>query len=219
VRDLSPAQRGLDVTTALAALCTQADFDARTTQLTIDASYVPLRNACTRSIVWNWLDGSCFQLDEDNTMIGDCGTKDLAAAVATEDDWGSMCREYGEIPDPLCAHSAAVFGDYGPADVWSRQSPPTTTKVRLEASVCNDTAMTRWKQKYNAGDDWGASYYHEVPTGLNVLTLNAGWNGSDEWRARYFSLLVSDLGTSTVHVGSAWINLSGKNRFTCPAHI
>lgn len=217
VRDLAPTLRGLEVGEAAVATCSHSTFDDHVDAMEADAAFVAQHWTCTHGIGWEG--NLCKQYNAAGDAYADCTANQAQAAYSTGLWSGFDCIDEGYAPNPACVHTSTAIADWGPWAVWTRPSPFATTKVRLETSVCNEHALTRWKQKFSSGDAWGPSFYDDIPTGLNVLTLSAGWNASEQWRTRYFSLLVSNLDLSTVHIATAWSNLGGKSRFTCPSHL
>jgi len=229
VRDFWPTARGLDTTTELAAACSHPTFNARTAALTSDASYIPNHSACVDRISWDFHyspadEHYCYHTNAGGYPTIRCNDDEIDIAEDINEHSyelsGTYCLDYGSVPNHACDHDSAAFGDWGPYTTWTREPPKVATKVRMETSVClGTTAMTRWKQRYHWADPWSASHYDVIDAGLTVMTLSAGWDGDDHWNKRYFSLFASNLDDSTLHVGTAWLDLAGKNRFTCPSGI
>jgi|GEM_PF-3998122 len=208
--------------------CTKSVFDDRVNELEELASYQPLVNTnceqeCELFVAWN--NTGCAFYNGDGVFQNNCSSADYTALLAQYGPFGQVCLEYGgwecdQVPNPECAHNEWIIGDWGPWNTWTRQSSNTsrTTRVRAEVTTCGSTATQGgWYAKKNANDSWGTK--HNVTFSAystSVLVLSAGWDGNNNWRGWDFKITGQG---SNFRVATAWVELQGKNRFTCPLKL
>jgi hypothetical protein len=211
------------------ALCNADAFDKRVAELKVLAAYQPdipinCQSECEYGVIW---DGTgCGYIDENGTNLGLCSDLDYQTLLMQYGPYGFLCLEQGPpvcdfVPNPECAHTEYVLGDWGPFGVWERKSNEfsRTTRVRVEVSSCDPEEPTTgwWRMKENSADPFGAQNPVFWPAGTHsTLILSAGWDESDNWRGWDFQIHAA--GTN-FHVANAWVELQGKNRFRCPLAI
>lgn len=208
------------------AQCYSTGFQERVDELEEQAAYQPIVPTscgaeCELGILWSQ-DG-CAYVDEDFNNLGSCSALDYAWVLGMGLS-GHHCLDYGEYqcqfePDPACAHTEHVYGDWGPYSSWWQRTSngqSETTRVRVEVASCdpNQGVSGWWRVKQSSGGSfgpqnpvyWGAGTY-------TSLTLSAGWNGNDEWRGWDFQIRAEGSGFRVI---SAWTEMQGKDRFECP---
>ena len=211
------------------ALCNTPGFQARVAELEEKAAFQPLiptncETPCEYGILWN--QQSCAYVDENFNNLGPC-TNDHYLWVLGMGLSGHYCVEAGPLqcdfePNPACAHTAHVYGDWGPyTSWWQRESngQSQTTGVRVEIATCDPNQATSgwWRMKQSSGDSFGPQTAVDWGAGTHTaLILSAGWNGNHEWRGWDFQIRAEG---NDFHVISAWVEMQGKHDLLCPIKL
>lgn len=226
VSDLRKPEHTLDMSEVPRRKCSKSWFNDRLKKLEELASYQPLiktncDSECELFVVWN--ETGCAFYNGQGELQNNCSESDIQSLILQYGSRGEVCLTWGPlqcdlVPDPECAHTEWVIGDWGPYGNWTRNSAHTsrTTRVRAEITTCCDNINRGWWQIKRPGDvSWGAKHNFNFG-GRNTtatLILSAGWDGNNNWNGWDFRIHAEG---SCFHAATAWIELKGRNRFRCP---